>query len=111
MPRRPLTPWRKLLPVGAGENKIVRRRLLISGIVQGVGFRYWALRAASSYKVGGFVRNLPDGRVEAVLEGPEDAVDSFSSLLKVGPAHARVTGVTETDEPPVGIPPEFRVAF
>jgi acylphosphatase len=55
----------------------VCRRVLYSGRVQGVGFRYTAQRLAEDYAIGGHVRNLPDGRVELVAEGPELDVDAF----------------------------------
>jgi len=53
------------------------RRVLYSGWVQGVGFRYTARRLAQDYRVAGFVRNLPDGRVELVVEGPEVEIERF----------------------------------
>jgi acylphosphatase len=55
----------------------VCRRVLYSGRVQGVGFRYTAQRLAEHQAIGGYVRNLPDGRVELVAEGPEPDVDAF----------------------------------
>jgi acylphosphatase len=55
----------------------VCRRVLYSGRVQGVGFRYTAQRLSGNYAIGGYVRNLPDGRVELVAEGPEPDVDAF----------------------------------
>jgi acylphosphatase len=55
----------------------VCRRVLYSGRVQGVGFRYTAQRLSGNYAIGGYVRNLPDGRVELLAEGPEPDVDAF----------------------------------
>lgn len=60
---------------------MVRRRLLFSGRVQGVGFRYTTVRIARGYAVTGHVRNLPDGRVEAIVEGSEDELDGFQTAL------------------------------
>jgi acylphosphatase len=57
------------------HSDIIRRRLVLSGAVQGVGFRYWAVREAAGFNVGGYVCNLPDGSVEAVLEGPQEEVE------------------------------------
>jgi acylphosphatase len=56
---------------------VERRRILYSGWVQGVGFRYTALRLAGGYEVSGFVRNLRDGRVELVAEGDPGTLDVF----------------------------------
>ncbi|HXI74361.1 MAG TPA: acylphosphatase, partial [Pyrinomonadaceae bacterium] len=55
----------------------IARRFLISGDVQGVGFRFFAQRAAARHQVVGFVKNLEDGRVEALAEGPAQSVEAF----------------------------------
>jgi acylphosphatase len=72
---------------------IVARRLLIGGRVQGVGFRMFAEASASREGVHGFARNLPDGRVEAFLEGDQEAVDRVELKLRRGPIGARVETV------------------
>ena len=59
-----------------------RRELFYTGNVQGVGFRYTARRIAQSYRVAGFVRNLRDGRVQIVVEGPRTEIDAFVSSLQ-----------------------------
>ena len=69
---------------------IVARRLLIGGRVQGVGFRMFAAARAAAEGIHGYVRNLPDGRVEALIEGDEEAVDRVELALRRGPSHARV---------------------
>ena len=69
---------------------IVARRYLIAGRVQGVGFRMFAEAAAAIEGVHGFVRNLPDGRVEAVIEGDQASVDRVEMKLRRGPAGARI---------------------
>jgi acylphosphatase len=69
------------------------RRAVVSGRVQGVGFRYFAERAARKAGVAGWVRNLPDGRVEALAEGDADAVDRFEHAIGHGPSGARVERV------------------
>ncbi len=56
---------------------MVRAHVLFSGTVQGVGFRYTTQRFASSLKLTGWVKNLPDGRVELVCEGPREQVENF----------------------------------
>ncbi len=60
---------------------MIRRRLLFSGRVQGVGFRYTTVRIAEGRPVTGYVRNLPDGRVEAVIEGAETDLDCFQAAI------------------------------
>ena len=69
---------------------IVARTFLIGGRVQGVGFRMFVQEAASVEGVHGFVRNLPDGRVEAFVEGDQEAVDRVELKLRRGPRGARV---------------------
>ena len=69
---------------------IVARRFVIGGRVQGVGFRMFAKAQAVREGVHGYVRNLPDGRVEALVEGDLEAVDRVERSLRRGPAGARV---------------------
>ena len=76
----------------------VRRRVVVDGLVQGVGFRASCARRALDAGVAGWVRNLPDGRVEAVFEGPEAVVDGLVAWCREGPPFARVTRVTTDDE-------------
>jgi len=80
----------------------VARRYIISGRVQGVGFRYFTEAAAAREGIHGWVRNLPDGRVEASAEGDADAVDRFESKLRHGPPGARVEDVDVEDTVPSG---------
>jgi acylphosphatase len=81
----------------------VARRYLISGRVQGVGFRYFVKDVADREAVTGWVRNLPDGGVEAVVEGEDEAVTRVERLLWQGPGGARVASVAVDDsEPPSG---------
>lgn len=81
-------------------DDIVRAHVFISGRVQGVGFRYSCLDEVEG--VRGWVRNLPDGRVEAVFEGPGDAVDRAVDWCRRGPPSARVTEVSVEWETPRG---------
>jgi acylphosphatase len=74
----------------------------VSGRVQGVWFRDACSREAAAHDVRGFVRNLPDGRVEAVFEGSPAAVDALVEWCRTGPPRARVEAVDVRDEPPVG---------
>ena len=73
-----------------------------SGKVQGGGFRGWAVGEAKGLKLTGWVKNLPDGRVEAVIEGPAEAVATLLERLKKGPSTAKVEKVESTDEKPTG---------
>ncbi len=88
----------------------MRVRVLVRGSVQGVGFRYETVSRATSLGLGGWVRNRPDGAVEAVFEGPSDRVDSMVGWCRRGPSGAHVEDVETTHEPPQG-EREFRVAF
>ena len=79
------------------------RHVLVSGRVQGVGFR-WAARAkGEELALAGWVRNLPDGRVEAWLEGEEQAVTAMLAWLRRGPTAARVTAVEAVPREPEGL--------
>lgn len=87
----------------------VARRYYISGEVQGVGFRFFAQRAAARHQVVGYTRNLADGRVEVLAEGTPDGVEGFKHDLAAGPQHARVTRVEELNLEPTGHYPTFRI--
>ena len=82
---------------------MIRNHVLISGRVQGVCFRDSYRRLALQHGVRGWVRNLPDGRVEAVLEGPPDGVHHLVDWAHQGPAAASVTGVAVREERPEGL--------
>lgn len=69
---------------------IAARHLYILGQVQGVFYRNWVLKSASSLGLGGWVRNRMDSSVEVWVEGPEDAVDKFIALAHAGPPAAKV---------------------
>ena len=78
------------------------RRLVISGHVQGVGFRWFTKDAARREGLTGWVRNLPDGRVEALVEGDEEAVVRVERALRAGPRSAHVDTVAVDDQEPGG---------
>jgi acylphosphatase len=82
---------------------VIRNRVLISGQVQGVYFRDSYRRLALQHGVTGWVRNHPDGRVEAVQEGPPDAVHRLVDWAHQGPSSATVTSVTVREERPEGL--------
>jgi acylphosphatase len=81
---------------------VIRRRIVVRGRVQGVGFRAAAWRAADRRGVAGWVRNMPDGSVEAVFEGEVDAVRSLVEWCREGPRGASVEDVDVFDEAPEG---------
>lgn len=81
-----------------------RSHAIVKGRVQGVGYRVSCARQARTAGLAGWVRNLGDGSVEVVLEGPVDAVVQVLRWLHQGPAAARVTDVMVRDEAPTGEP-------
>ena len=82
---------------------MVRYRVLISGHVQGVFYRCTCRRMAERLGVSGWVRNLPDGNVEAVFEGADGEVGRLMEWSRHGPPHAVVEDVLVQSEPPEGI--------
>jgi acylphosphatase len=82
---------------------VVRYRVLISGRVQGVFFRDTCRRLAERQGVAGWVRNLPDGRVEAVFEGRDEDVRQLVDWTRTGPRLAAVDNVAVQPEPPEGL--------
>jgi acylphosphatase len=81
---------------------IIARRFLVSGRVQGVGFRYYVQDHAAVEGVHGYVRNLPDGRVEAFVEGDEESVVRVEHAVRRGPSSADVEHVAVEDAVPTG---------
>ncbi len=90
---------------------MVARRFIVRGRVQGVGFRYFALRRARDLALTGTVRNLPDGSVEAVAEGSLDAIAGFRAELEHGPSYSHVTSVDEFEAPLTGRYKDFDVVY
>jgi acylphosphatase len=78
---------------------VIRKRVLVSGTVQGVFFRDTCRRVAGQQGVTGWVRNLPDGRVEAAFEGDPGSVERLVTWCRTGPPNAHVTAVETHDEP------------
>ena len=78
----------------------VARKFLVSGHVQGVGFRFFAQDAARREGLSGHVANLPDGTVEAVAEGEAESVERFERALRRGPSRSRVERVLVDDLTP-----------
>jgi acylphosphatase len=81
-------------------------RVRIHGLVQGVGFRAWAMERARSLGVRGWVRNRRDGTVELVAYGEDEAVEALTAACRTGPPAARVerieVGIVEGEGPPAG---------
>lgn len=90
---------------------VIRRRVLISGVVQGVWFRAYTKEAAQDADVTGWVRNLHDGRVEAVFEGEEENVQQAVDWCYQGSPGSRVKNVVVMDEPPSGEFNDFRITY
>ena len=86
----------------AADGEKVRAHVLVSGRVQGVFYRAETRDHARSRRLGGWVRNRPDGRVEAVFEGPRAQVESMIDWCRKGPPLAHVTSVDVSWESPVG---------
>jgi acylphosphatase len=78
----------------------IQVHLFISGRVQGVGYRFWTQRQAEKLGINGWVKNLADGRVEAVFMGKQEVVEQMIELCNYGPRLAQVTGVFTNSEIP-----------
>src|SRR5882672_12537549 len=87
----------------------VARKFLIRGQVQGVGYRFFAQRAAARHQVVGYVRNCEDGTVEVLVEGPATSVEEFKHDLVTGPQWAVVSQVEEISLEPTGRYSAFRI--
>lgn len=87
----------------------VARKFLIRGEVQGVGYRFFAQRAAARHQIVGYVRNCPDGSVEAFAEGSATGVEAFKHDLAAGPQWAVVDQMEEINLEPTGQYSAFRI--
>ena len=90
-------------------SELKRAHILVSGWVQGVAFRYYIQRWASSLSLMGWVRNRPNGQVEAVVEGEETALLDFIRRMKEGPPTARVEALDVEWEAYLGDFADFRI--
>ena len=86
----------------------IAKRYFVSGMVQGVGFRYFAQDAAEKLHVSGFVRNLRDGRVEVYVMGTPEQHAEFQAMLQRGP---RFSSVSEVREEPATPDPQYEGGF
>ena len=87
----------------------VARKFFIRGDVQGVGYRFFAQRAAARHQIVGYVRNCADGSVEAFAEGPASNVEAFKQDLATGPQWAVVDQLEEINLEPTGTYSAFRI--
>jgi acylphosphatase len=102
-------------PIAVGQPKfcfvpmtMIRIHVLITGQVQGVGYRLATAQQATQLGLSGWVQNLPDGRVEAVFEGDRPSVEQMVQWCHQGPPTATVEAVSAIEEPPQGLT-EFRL--
>jgi acylphosphatase len=78
---------------------MVKTKIIIKGMVQGVGFRYYCFKIATALGLLGYAKNLYNGDVEIEVEGEDGAVNEFINLVKIGPEHSRVTSISvESDK-------------
>lgn len=86
-------------------------RIIVNGVVQGVGFRYWTIRKASEFGINGYVANLPDGSVAIEVEADRSIVEAFIKEVKIGPTYASISDVKiEWREQPKGYK-DFNVRY
>ena len=90
-------------------NSMIARKFLISGLVQGVGYRYFSQRSAAKHQVKGYVRNMPNGSDEAWAQGPEPSVNAFRDDLVAGPRYSRVDHIEELVTEPDAAFGTFRI--
>ena len=87
------------------------RLIRIHGMVQGVGYRFFATRVARRLGLKGYIQNNRDGSVEAAVEGEKDAIDEWLEELKEGPRYAEVTKIDQESKEFTGRLPDFDVKF
>ena len=88
---------------------MARVRLLVSGRVQGVGYRWFAREEARALAVRGWVRNMPDGTVEIAASAADDTLTRFVERLRAGPPGANVAGIRELADPGDDLPDPFTI--
>lgn len=92
-------------------SDLVRVHVFISGLVQGVAYRFFAEKYAGRMEITGWARNLPDGRVEVLAEGSGENIEAFLARLREGPRLAQVDGFDVRREASTGEFRDFRVVF
>ncbi|MCI0329930.1 MAG: acylphosphatase [candidate division Zixibacteria bacterium] len=86
-------------------------RAIVSGLVQGVGYRFYAIGHARRLGLTGYAKNLPGGNVEAYAEGERGLLEEFLKLLRAGPAAADVSGVSVEWAKPSGRYKSFSIEY
>jgi acylphosphatase len=71
----------------------MRANIIVQGLVQGVGYRFFAVEQAKNFNVQGYAKNLPNGNVEIIAEGGEGAIKGFIEQLRIGPPSAQISAV------------------
>ncbi|MGH9404477.1 MAG: acylphosphatase [Terriglobia bacterium] len=99
------------IPSGRSGTSPVARKYWVSGSVQGVGYRFFAQREAAKLGLAGYVKNLPDGRVEVYALGNRQALVTFGQRLTQGPPGARVSHIEEIEAPASGPYPDFVIEY
>ncbi len=89
----------------------IRVRVVISGLVQGVFYRHYTRKNAVTYGLTGWVKNRPDGRVEAVFEGKESQVAMMLDWCRIGPPSAKITDLAVFREHATGEFPDFQIRY
>ncbi|MBN2600479.1 MAG: acylphosphatase [Candidatus Marinimicrobia bacterium] len=89
----------------------IHAEIVINGMVQGVGFRYFTQRLARQFNLPGYVKNMPNGNVLCEVEGDEDIVRDFIKDLKIGPSFSYVSGVDINTSPDLFGYTSFEVRF
>ena len=77
---------------------MVKTKIIIKGMVQGVGFRYYCFKIATSLGLFGYAKNIYNGDVEIEVEGENGTVNEFINLVKIGPEHSKVTSISVESE-------------
>jgi acylphosphatase len=90
---------------------MVSAHIRVAGMVQGVGYRYFALRQANLFGLYGYVKNKADGSVEVVVEGEKDIIENFSTILEQGPGFSSVDHVEVSYGPYTGKYSKFSVEY
>ena len=85
--------------------------IIVHGVVQGVGFRYFVWRRARAYNIRGWVRNRPDGSVEILAQGEEGMLNEFIKEVKIGPPAAHITRVDIQESTPYFSLNDFEIRF
>ena len=90
---------------------MIRLHANFSGTVQGVGFRFTVIRIAEQYEISGFVKNLPNGRVEVVAEGGREVVESFISAICSSSLHDYIRNTEKEWQPATEEYKKFKIKF